>query len=237
VIVVLVRSSSFREMALHTARVRAHTRANMLTPVAESPFEKSHKQSDSFKCHKSSMRFEKPQETSKQSAGFTHGRNGYEFGDVIRGWICRALQNLHGWFVISLMGRVRKSYASSMNGASRVPADMDIGIHSVVGTRAMVPRDIVARMVISRMTAKRLLEQNLPLLELILQELQAQNVLDAQDKYDLYNICAGNVLLQDPLQNYRKCLENVRSHWDIVFNDVCARGAQNGISPGILRAT
>jgi len=89
-----------------------------------------------------------------------------------------------------------------------------------------IHQDILAKMVMSRTTAKRLLKKNLPLLELRLQELNAGQVLDTQDKYDLYRIHAANLLLQDPLQKYRKCLASVRSHCDIVFDSKFVREAQ-----------
>jgi len=170
--------------------------------------------------------------TWKQSAGRTHGRDGYELGDLTRAWMCRASKTLQEGFGIShQMQKKLDGSAALMSRASCVPASMDSNSHMPssiqnVQDEDAIHQDILAKMVMSRTTAKRLLKKNLPLLELRLQELNAAQVLDTQDRYDLYRIHAANLLLQDPLQKYRKCLASVRSHCDIVFDSKFVREAQ-----------
>jgi len=170
--------------------------------------------------------------TWKQSAGRAHGRDGYELGDLTRAWMCRASKTLQEGFGISYqMQKTQDGSAAFMSRASCLPASMDSNSHMPssiqnVQDEDAIHQDILAKMVVSRTTAKRLLKKSLPLLELRLQELNAGQVLDTQDKYDLYRIHAANLLLQDPLQKYRKCLESVRSHCDIVFDSKFVREAQ-----------
>jgi len=165
--------------------------------------------------------------TWKQSAGRTHGRDGYELGDLTRGWVQLASKSLQERFGIS------QRDASFMSRAPSVPASMDGSFptpSSVHSLHKGAIKDILARMVMSRATAKRLLEESLPLLQLRLQELNAGHVLDTHDKYDLYRIHSGNLALRDPLQKYRHGLESVRSHCDIVFDSNFVREAQkNGV--------
>jgi len=171
-----------------------------------------------------------PQGTWKQSAGRTHGPDGYELGDLTRGWVQRASKRLQERFGISQQKeKLKNGDASFMSQASCVPASMDNKSHmpsSFDSVHEGTIQDILARMLMSRTTAKRLLEKSLPLLELRLQELTAGHALDTQDKYDLYRIHSGNLLLRDPLQKYRKGLESVRSHCDIVFDSKFVQEAQ-----------
>lgn len=160
--------------------------------------------------------------TWKESTGRTHGRDGYEIGDLTRVWVQRASKRFQEHFgTPQQKGKPKRCDASLMNKASRVPATGDGSFHMPSSFRSLhegATRDILAKMVKSRATAKRLLEKSLPLLELRLQELKARPDLDTQDKYDLYRIHSGNLSSLDPLKKYRNGLESVHSHCDIVFD-------------------